>query len=383
MKIAYISSGYLADCDLPLLNEMLNQGVDVFYFLLVSDDSKQATIININHLRPKGGLYPADSYPELNSLEKYIPLNHVYIVNMPIPHDWALSSFHAIWKLYSFIKNGKFDIVHITWPLTYGSFLLYLLRKKMILTMHDPIPHSSNMNIQNCFHRWVAFKFIKNFIVLSSSLRESFINTYNLHGKNVFVSKLGAYNVLLDTPSGEINHPKNYILFFGSINPHKGISYLCKAMEIVKEKKPSLQLVIAGRGSFDFDIKKYENTGNIMVINRFISDKELITLIKDCNFVVCPYIDATQSGVIMSAFALRKPVIGTNVGAIPEMLIHRRHGLLIPPKDHIAIANAILEMSSEETLNKMKNNIEADYESGNLSWSQIASENINIYRKIK
>lgn len=154
-------------------------------------------------------------------------------------------------------------------------------------------------------------------------------------------------------------------------------------MEIVKEKKPSLQLVIAGRGSFDFDIKKYENTGNIMVINRFISDKELITLIKDCNFVVCPYIDATQSGVIMSAFALRKPVIGTNVGAIPEMLIHRRHGLLIPPKDHIAIANAILEMSSEETLNKMKNNIEADYESGNRSWSQIASENINIYRKIK
>ena len=112
MKIAYISSGYLADCDLPLLNEMLNQGVDVFYFLLVSDDSKQATIININHLRPKGGLYPADSYPELNSLEKYIPLNHVYIVNMPIPHDWALSSFHAIWKLYSFIKNGKFDILY-------------------------------------------------------------------------------------------------------------------------------------------------------------------------------------------------------------------------------------------------------------------------------
>lgn len=44
-------------------------------------------------------------------------------------------------------------------------------------------------------------------------------------------------------------------------------------------------------------------------------------MIRNCEFTVVPYIDATQSGVIMSAYAFNKPCVATNVGGLPEMVI--------------------------------------------------------------
>lgn len=383
MKIAYISSGFLADCDLPLLNAMQEKGQDVYYFLFMSDSSKQATLINVKHLHKDGALYPANSYPELANLAVYLPLSHIYVINMPTPHDWAKSSIHAIWKAYRFIQNSNFDIIHLTWPLTYGQFPLYLSRQKMVLTMHDPIPHSSNMDFMNRFNRWIAFKLIKNFIVLSQSLRNGFINTYKLHNKNVFVSRLGTYDVLLNAKPKEIETSKNYILYFGSINPHKGIKYLCEAMYLIREQVPDLQLIIAGRGNFDFNIEEYQKKLNIKIINRFVTDEELVYLIRKSRFVVCPYIDATQSGVVMSAFALNKPVVATNVGALPEMIENRRHGLLVPPKNSKEIAHAIIEMCQEDILTKMSKNIQEDFGEGKNSWQKIAEETINIYQNLK
>lgn len=383
MKIAYISSGFLADCDLPLLKAMQEKGQDVYYFLFMSDSSKQATLINVKHLHREGALYPANSYPELANIGTYLPLDHIYVINMPTPHDWAMSSIHAVWKAYRFIKKNNFEIIHLTWPLTYGQFPLYLLRKKMVLTMHDPIPHSSNTDFINRFNRWVAFKLIKNFIVLSLSLRDSFINTYKLYNKFVSISRLGTYDVLLNIKPTEIKTSSNYILYFGSINPHKGIKYLCEAMSIIKKQIPNLQLIIAGRGNFDFNIEEYQKNLNIKVINRFLTDEELVYLIRKSRFVVCPYIDATQSGVVMSAFALNKPVVATNVGALPEMIENKRHGLLIPPKDSKEIAHAIIKMCQEDILSEMKENIQEDFREGKNSWQNIAEETINIYQNLQ
>ena len=57
--------------------------------------------------------------------------------------------------------------------------------------------------------------------------------------------------------------------------------------------------------------------------------------------MVCPYIDATQSGVVMSAFALNKPVVATKVGALPTMVKNGQYGTIVPPKDVATLASAI------------------------------------------
>ncbi|MBR0037204.1 MAG: glycosyltransferase family 4 protein [Bacteroidales bacterium] len=379
MKIAYISSAFLTDSELPLIQEMTRQGADVCYFLQMSDSSRQATIINVQAMKPKGGVYPATAFPDLASLSEFIPLDKVFVVNMPRPKDLHWQSLRAVWALYRMLRSQKFDVIHVTSPLRYGSFLLYLLRRRMVLTMHDPLPHSSDRNRLNRLQRWMAFQCVSRFIVLSASLRDEFIQTYHLQKKQVFVSRMGVFSHLQHTVGVPMNLPARYMLFTGSINPHKGIRYLCEALSLLKEPLP---LVIAGRGQFDFDIQPYLAAGNIHLINRFVTNEELYTLIKGSLFVCCPYKDATQSGVVLSAFALSKPVLATRVGALPEEIEEGRHGLLVEPCDAKALAQGIEAILQPGRLEAMSAAIQEDFSIGNRSWSHIAAETLKIYQTV-
>ena len=378
--IAYISSPYFADCDLPLLQE-LRQIADVDYYLVIGKSSQQATLINLE-VKPEGDVFPATAYPELKRLEEFTDLNKVFVINMPKGHDWSPQNLKAVWSAVQFIKNRQYDVVHATYPFRYGSFAFYRLRKKMLMTMHDPIPHSSDMGWLNRFHRWVAFRLVNHFLVLSHSIKAEFISRYHLEKKHVYESRLSIFTHLQQTTPADFSQ-HGYVLFVGSINLHKGIEYLCEAVLKVAEKHPGIKLIIAGRGKFYFDVGKYLQSGVIEVINRFITDNELTALIRQSAMVVCPYVDATQSGVVMSAFSLQKPVVATMVGGIPEMFTDHVHGLLVPPRDSQSLATAIETLlTNPGMLEQMKANIRGDYSQGNRSWKFIAQEYADIYQEI-
>ena len=107
---------------------------------------------------------------------------------------------------------------------------------------------------------------------------------------------------------------------------------------------PDEQLIIAGKRHPGFDINdNFLNTyrNNITLIEKHIPNDELATLIKQAKFIVCPYKDATQSGVLMTAFGLNTPVIATNVGSFPEFIQDNVNGLLVPPSDPQQLAEGM------------------------------------------
>jgi len=253
----------------------------------------------------------------------------------------------------------------------------------MLLTVHDPLPHSSEDTWLNRFHRKTAMRLINHFILLNHHQRDAFVNHYGLRQEQVFESRLSIYTHLLQTPAQLPNDAPGYVLFIGSINTHKGVDYLCHAMQLVHKQHPDARLVVAGSGHLYFDITPYTEQGFVKLYNRYLSDAELAGFIRQAAFVVCPYIDATQSGVIMSSFALDKPVIATNVGGLPEMVEHGRHGLIVPPRDADALANAISHLLSQPLLTKqMSDYIHTDYREGSFSWKAIARDFTNIYSAI-
>ena len=153
-------------------------------------------------------------------------------------------------------------------------------------------------------------------------------------------------------------------------------------MRQVHKAYPDVKLVVAGSGKLYFDTQPYVDEGLLQVHNRYLSNAELVSFITNARCVVCPYIDATQSGVIMSAFAFGKPVIATSVGALPEMVEDGRHGLIVPPKDSDALAMAICCLcDSPAMLKQMHDNILADYQSGERSWNSIAKKYVDIYTR--
>lgn len=66
----------------------------------------------------------------------------------------------------------------------------------------------------------------------------------------------------------------------------------------VKEQVPNATLTIAGGGKMYFDITPYEKQDWVEVINRYVGMEELSGLLQNSALTVCPYTDATQSGVI-------------------------------------------------------------------------------------
>ena len=180
------------------------------------------------------------------------------------------------------------------------------------------------------------------------------------------------------------SYNKNHnVLFFGRISPYKGLEYLCKAMVKVKEQVPDATLTIAGGGKMYFDISSYEKKEWVKIINRYVGMEELAGLLQNCSLTVCPYTDATQSGVIMTSYSLCKPVIATNVGGLGEMVEDGKTGLLVPPKNIDALANAIISLlNDEDTLNQMAKDIKNDYFVGEKSWKVIAEKYIQFYKTI-
>ena len=380
LKVAYISIASLSDCDLPLIHE-LSRKMKVDYYLIATNATRQGAVINIE-LKNEGGVFSGTEYPELRSIEGWMDLSNVFIVNKPVEHDWGWLSFRVSWQLMKMLKRGNYDIIHVTWPLRYSCFPLYVLRKRMILTMHDPIPHSSDETMQNWFHRWCSIRLTPDFILLNKTQKKDFMERYNVSEERIHISRLSIYTHLQHTVPAEPLCDKPYMLFIGSIQPHKGIEYFCQAMEQIVKENPDVHAVIAGKGQFYFEKRKYEENPHYKFINRFITNEELASLISNCIAVVCPYTDATQSGVVMSAFALNKPVIATNVGALPKMMEDNRHGFIVPPRDSKALEQAINQIIQPGTAEQMSENIRKDYSLGERSWERIATEVYDIYKKI-
>jgi glycosyltransferase involved in cell wall biosynthesis len=153
-----------------------------------------------------------------------------------------------------------------------------------------------------------------------------------------------------------------------------------RAMPIVFKKFPNEILIVAGRSiegyNLDQDIiKKYNN--KIIILNRYIPNDELVTLIQESKFVVCPYVDATQSGALMTAFALNKPVIATNVGAFPEYIEHNKTGILVPASDAKELANAIVSALNNNFYKTMEGNV--IIKSISSDWNNNTSAILNAY----
>lgn len=381
MKIAYISFTSFSDCDIPLVKELAQQGVDITYYIIISNNMKSGPAINIKHAKKKYGIFNASEYPDLMCCSAISDVQKIRIINMSVAHNYAPSSFVLAYMLRKELIAKKFDLIHLTWPLDYPFFGIYLINIPIILTVHDPIPHSNNETIRENLKRFVIFKRANKFILLNKTQVTAFENRYHIKNTKIALSKLGIYTYLREIEKTRMIKG-DYILFTGYLSPYKGLKYAVKAMEEINKSFPQIKLVVAGTGTPDFDMTSYMRNTNIIFINRFITSGELASLIEYSKFVVCPYIDATQSGVIMSAFALNKPVLATRVGALHEMIGDNERGMLVPPKNHEAIAKAAIKMLQNNTLQSMSKNIDVCYSVGTNSWNNIALSIKELYYEL-
>lgn len=359
---------------------------DTYYVMEVHSKGLRSCAVDFKTPYPHSGLYQASVYPEMAKFGGSFNLNRMFVLNMMIGNKFSrlIATIKREWQLYRFIKKNKFDVIHMTFLPDISRYWIYQFKKKMIISRHDPIFHSDatpNPNLSKRLKK--AYKDCDRFLLYNQEQKNEFVKINNLHNKKVFVSRFGVYSYLdiyKDKITTTTEAEPNYILFFGRISKYKGLEYLFEAMEIVHKSIPNLKLIVAGSGKYPFDISKYEKLQYIQIENRFIEDLELCQLIYNSNFIVCPYTDATQSGVLMTNFALNKTAIVTDTGGLPEMVGLGKYGIIVPPKDSLSLADAIISLVKDDNKrSQLEHNIESDYTSGSHSWKEIISQYKEFY----
>jgi glycosyltransferase involved in cell wall biosynthesis len=129
-----------------------------------------------------------------------------------------------------------------------------------------------------------------------------------------------------------------YILFFGRLDPIKGIYTLLEAAK----KIPNVRIVCAGRIHEAEETRIKTQLGNGVEYVGFKTGEELRKLIRRCRGVAVPSLwYENQPFSILEAFATGKPVIASDLGGMSELVAHMERGLLVKPKDPEHLAKAM------------------------------------------
>lgn len=375
MRIVFLSSMAL-DANISIVKS-LKKRHEVYYFTealhkvyTFMDRSKLIKIIN-----------PGKEVKEIQRFKEYLDLSKTYVLKGYRNRD-IIRKLFCSYQLYKIINKINPEIIICDIPNPLYFFPTFLYRKKVVMFVHDPFPHSGeNILWQNCF-KYIGYKYFTKFILFNQIQKDLFIKHYKLHNKKVVSSFLGIYEYITlfndSIPKASLTSiPKGIrLLFFGRLSLYKGIDTLYNAF---KNLPPNydIKLIIAGKGDLNFTI---ENLPNLQFINKYIEPNELYNLIYQSDIIICPYKDATQSGVVMTAFALNKPIIATNVGGLPEMITHMKTGYIIPPSNTNALINAILYFyNNPQEISRMSQNIQAIYQHGEKSWDAAIAKMEEIF----
>ena len=257
----------------------------------------------------------------------------------------------SVWQMHRAIRRFRPDLIHLQHGQLWFNLTLPLLRRwPLVVTVHDPTPHSGDKESRKT-PLWImrmGYRRAVRLIVHGEVLREALVRHHPVDIERVAVIphiRLGDEQL-----HAEVVEAGNEILFFGRIWEYKGLDYLIRAMPMIRAAVPDARLVIAGRGE-DFDRYRamMDDPSAFDVHNQYISDDAAAVLFRRASVVVLPYTDASQSGVIALAYTYAKPVIVTNVGALPEAVDDGVTGVLIPVRDEQAIADAVIALLRDPT----------------------------------
>jgi len=378
MKILYLTVPSFFDLEISLIRE-LKKLVDIKVVMIVSPESMHLSAFSIDELEDQCDLIPANKYKGMEKYEDLINLDDWIIANNP--NNSLCNCFLLSNKIKKYYQENDFSFFHGTTNCKTSLFLLpfiYRLKNK-VLTKHDPIQHNKKSFLYEFFKCRLVHKSYENFIFLSDALTEKFCKHYSIKKESIYYSRLSVYDYFRSFKDSGNNYG-NYVLFFGRISEYKGVDVLIDAFMQTKACKDGKRLVIAGRGKIKHSIESLPT--NIIVINDYISNDVLSNLIRHSSFVVLPYISATQSGCVMSAYAFNKPILATNVGDLPKSVIDGETGMICNPNDINKLASSI-DCMFASNLHNYSTTIKKLYQDkGELSWHKAALDIVNIYKKI-
>lgn len=351
-KVAFITEAFMGSI-LPLVRQLCDRGynVDIYYY---RREICEPEACELDYISPHYGIntIPAEKY---NGIRAYIGNDRLKIYAFsqmkPFASVPVLRNIVAPILKYQAriaagqINNQGYDAINLVcnYDMVYMTDMLHYLRGNIVVSMHEVWNHAAPSPTPSPLLKEAINKKCK----ISVFSEKSFKDISHIHGIDmnlVSINPYGLFESFTTLTESELPEelPEKYILFFGYIMPYKGLKILHDAIDIMGESLKDYKIVIAGKGN-DPVIGEIKRDDRYLLINRFIHNRELVTLIKQAYVVVCPYLTMSQSGIPQTVFPFGVPIIASDLDGFSE-IITPEVGMLFPAGNAQSLARCLSEL---------------------------------------
>ena len=297
-----------------------------------------------------------------------------------------MSSLPRLLKLLSHVRKFKPDVMIVpmnfalAWPL--APLVARVARIPLIYVVHDAKPHPGDYAplLQDFTQRGLIAR-ASTLVALSSYVGENLRGS--LVGKRrsmLTVIPLGKHIPRSVSSQPDLEPGPIRFLFLGRLLAYKGLDLLAEAVEGLAHRD-DWRLTIAGNGrDRDFVIDRFSGIKQVDLAHvEWLLETEVDELIRSHHVLICPYLEASQSGVISEAAAMGMPAIVTPVGGLPEQVRHGAAGWIAPTvtaADLGLLLEHILDHPQERIARSAHALESANSEPGTTGWGALVARTI-------
>lgn len=287
-------------------------------------------------------------------------------------------------KFFKKLKSHRADIVWFNRTTFYQTLIVRFFFRNFLINVHDVELHPEEKDYHGIITQKLIFAFFKKHIAVMSKTQQGiFEKKYGFKPYLLQLPVIDYYKEIadhIDPGAGEDNKVKFF--FFGSVMPYKGIEKLLEAAEMLAAKYDDFSVGIYGKINYNRQELESRIRANskITLDNRFIDYKDIATIFSANDVIIIPYIQVSQCGPLLIAYAQNVPVITSSLPGFREYVDDGQSGFMFSgtPEDlFLKMEQFIL---NRNLLNTMK-----DYISGEItkkfSMQSLAQSYLNEFRK--
>ena len=244
------------------------------------------------------------------------------------------------------------ELVHVTMGSPIDAFYLAAAKSAaipVVMTIHDNARHLGEGNrVLDMLDR-LTLRYVDHVVTVSDFVFDEV--RHNIKDKPVHVVSGGL--LTRDQPGlmpRMAMHAPARILFLGRIHEYKGLAMLLQSLAITDAKGIPTTLTIAGSGDLSPYSAALSQRPETRIVNEWIDDATVLTLLEEHDILALPYLEASQSGVAIDAQWAAMPAIATPVGALPQQFSAGKDALICSDVSAEAFAASLLELLSSQGL---------------------------------
>jgi len=255
------------------------------------------------------------------------------------------------WATSRLIKNKSVNVIHAHWLIPQGLIAVLATRwmaKKpaLLCTSHGGDLYGLQDKLSKKLKRCVV-QHSQAITVVSSPMVEKISELSGGQTPKVSVIPMGTDLENTFVPNPTVKRLPNQLLFVGRLVEKKGVEYLLRALQQVRQTHRNTTLVIAGSGPLQGKLEKLTDELGLNECVSFLGrleHQDLVHLYQKSTLAVFPFIQAKDGDmeglglVMVEAMGCGCPVIASDLPAIRDVISHKENGYLVEPEDTTALA---------------------------------------------